>query len=335
MNALGFSNIGEIIIPQKVRSHLHNYIKKTGVDEVPYAFYGKMFYLIILLALFVEYKYVLPIISYSVLVLFVGGFLSIFILIFIYYLAFAFILKNYYETKIYKRTEKIEEILPRYLEAIKTNLKAGMAFDEALLESLEPDYDILKYEIQIVAEKSITGENTEEALNEFADKYNSEMLKEAVDLMIISISGGAKMTDILEKLIDSINTNNYLKKSVISSVMGYVLFISIIAIFISPILFALSYNLLVIFEGFGAKLGSTASEFLSLEFKVLVQKDDFINFSMIAISLISFFSSLIIVTLKKGNIKGGWKTIPIYIGISLVVYKIAFFLVTWMFSGFF
>lgn len=332
MKLIGFRNIGEVLVFERIRPRLRSHLLKAGITKVPYGLYGKLFYVTVFLSLFIYILFIYKIVSYSWIALIIWSIIALIVIDILLVFLFMLILWTYYSTLIYNRTKKIEEVLPMFLEAVNINLEAGMSFDEALLSSIEPEFSVLKDEIEIVAEKAMTGEDTGQALKEFADKYKSPLLKEAVDLLTVGLKGGVDMTDILKKLIDSINLNNYLKRTVVSSVMGYIIFITIIAVLISPILFALSYNLLVIFEGFGAKLGTAATEYLAIEFKTLVEKADFILFSRICISTIALFSSLIIVNLKKGSVKGGWKYIPIYVGIALVVYEIMFRLLTYAFA---
>jgi len=225
--------------------------------------------------------------------------------------------------KIFKRTEQIEAVWPEYLEAVRINLQAGSTFDKALLDSVESRFGVLEKEIEIVAKKEMTGEDTVQALKEFADKYNSNVLHESVDLLILGLTTGVRLSDILKRVVESVNLNNYLKKEAINSVLEYVFFITLIACIISPALFALSFNLLTIFEGFSEKLGAVASQLLSFSFEPAVNKEHFIYFSRFSLVVISLFSAGIIANLKKGSLKGGVKYVPVFIAISIVVYEIA------------
>ena len=56
--------------------------------------------------------------------------------------------------------------------------------------------------------------------------------------------------------------------------------------------------------------------------KVTLNPKDFRTFSMIAILVISFFSSLIVSIVEKGDMKGGLKYIPIYVLGSVGLYFI-------------
>ncbi len=331
----GFRNIGEALVFEKLRPKLRSYLSKAGITSVHYEFYGQLFYATVLLNLVIYFLFIFEHVIFNWLALVVYSLPSLVVIETLLLFIAMLVLWVYYSTLIYNRTKKIEEVLPFFLESVRINLESGMSFEEALLISIEPQFSVLEKEIEIVAEKSMTGMDIEDAFNEFAAKYKSPILEETVDLISVGLRGGANMTEILRKLVDSINMNNYLKKTVLNSVMGYVIFITIIATVIAPILFALSYNLLVIFEGFGEKLGTSARDYLTIQFETLVEREDFVLFSRVSLATISLFASLIITSLRKGNIKGGWKYIPLYVGIALVIYEVMFRLLTYAFGSVF
>ena len=114
------------------------------------------------------------------------------------------------------------------------------------------------------------------------------------------------------------------------------IFMAAIVIFIAPLLFSLSYNLLIVILSFGSKLSAATSRVAILPFsvsEVVVKPDNFKYFSIIAISVISFFSSLIVSIVEKGNIKSGLKYIPIFLIGSLLMYFIFIKILSVAFSG--
>jgi hypothetical protein len=108
-----------------------------------------------------------------------------------------------------------------------------------------------------------------------------------------------------------------------ASVIAYIIFISVIVIVISPLLFALSFQLLVIILNFLGKLSIATQRVSALPFvfsKVNIKPSDFRTFSVLAILVTSLFSSLIVAIVEKGNVKGGIKYLPIYIFGSIALY---------------
>jgi pilus assembly protein TadC len=227
----------------------------------------------------------------------------------------------YYEFIIFRRTVMIEDVLPDFLEEVSVNLRAGMSFDKALWNSVEPEFGVLDREIEIVAKRVMTGEDTEEALKEFADKYNSTLLQESMDMIIIGLKSGGNISDLIDKIVENVKSASYLKKELIASVMSYIIFISVTAVIISPILFALSFNLMEIIQGLGEKLTTTSYSALpiSLGYKT-INPEDFILFSKICVIIISAVSGMIIADLREGSIKAGMKYVLIFIPVAYFTY---------------
>ena len=101
----------------------------------------------------------------SALLIFVAAFIGILI-------GFVF----YLNLRIYNRTKEIEKVLPDFLQLTAANISAGMSIDKALWFSIRPRFGILAKEIETVAKKSMSGEDLEQALKEFASKYDSPTL---------------------------------------------------------------------------------------------------------------------------------------------------------------
>ena len=71
-------------------------------------------------------------------------------------------------------------------------------------------------------------------------------------------------------------------------------------------------------------VSQAASGTVPLSFSgVGISTGDFRVFAIVSLLVTSFFSSMIIASIKKGNIKSGVRYIPIFMTVSLVVYFIA------------
>ncbi|MBD3203815.1 hypothetical protein GF327_05945 [Candidatus Woesearchaeota archaeon] len=328
-----FYDFGEMLIPFKFRVKLRSYVKKTGKGRLHYELYAVLFLLSLIISFAVLFFFLMP--KFGVLGFFLFPLIFIGLLI-----ATSVFIWMYYEILMFKRKEKIEEVLPDFLENVSVNLRAGMTFYKALWNSVEPEYDVLAKEIEIVSKKVMTGEDTEQALKEFADKYDSNLLKESIDLIIVGLRSGGEISDLIDRVVDNVKEASFLKKELIANVMSYVIFISLISLIIAPSLFALSYNLMLIMKDLGAKLASSGGggggDVLSGigSFGAGFIKDsDFINFSRWCIIIISISSSVIIADLREGSIKGSVKYVFFFIGISMVVYFITLKIFTAIFGG--
>lgn len=327
---------GKAFVPESVRPRLRSYLLKAGITEVSYRLFGFLFFVSLLLSSIPYVLYAYPFLAkksvsilWSLLYLGLGTF--IFLTVCILLVAAIIMLGVYFylDLRIYRRTKEIEEVLPEFLQFVASNLKGGMSFDRALWTSIKPRFGVLANEIEIVAKKVMTGGDVEDALQEFTTKYDSPMLKRSFDLIIEGMKGGGQIVYVIDKVIETITETQTLKKEMAASVTSYVIFITFIVILVAPGLFALSYQLLTIVGGFASKLGASAaaggvaSASLPIKFSATgINKDDFQTFSLVALGVISFFSAIIISIIRRGDVKGGVKMIPVFIVLSLVDYKI-------------
>lgn len=330
-------SIGSAFLFKKFRPVIRNYLMKAGFDEVPYSGFGILFFVGVFLSIPIFVVFIFPLIS---------GFhpVKVGILSFIFWVLLQLIISFmliavmyfYYNIKIYKRTQELEDRLPDYLTLVSTNLKGGLAFEKSLWSSIKPEFGILAREITIVSKKVMTGNDVGEALLEFSQKYDSPILKRSMNLMIGEIESGGKITTIIDKIIDNLRKTRALKAEMAAATVSYMIFIGVIVTLISPGLFALSAQLLRIIIGFtsslsGAGLGSTP---LPISFgSVSIRPENFRTFSILAISTISIFSSMIISIIEKGSIKGGLKYIPAFLVGSIIVYLVFSAILQAAFSG--
>jgi pilus assembly protein TadC len=325
---------GKAFIPKKIRPKLRKYLLKAGVAEVPYSFFGILFYVTYLLT-FLLYFFgfwgtisqqpgiLVFVYAFIVWVFFPLAFIGLFVLMMYFYL----------DVRIFNRTKKMEDVLPDFLQEVSSNLKGGLSFEKSLWVAIKPRFGVLSGEIALAAKKVMTGSDIDVALSEFASKYNSPILRRAMDLIVSEIQSGGKVANILDQIVINMKKTKSLKDELTASVLTYMIFIGAIVIFISPVLFALAYNLLVVISKVAALLGNTASAgggagLLGNVGNIDVDKEDFIWFSRIAIGVIAFFSSMVVSIIEKGNIQAGIKYIPIFIICAELFYLIAFAIMT-------
>lgn len=319
---------GKAFVPKKFRPNLRQYLLKAGINEVPYRFFGLLFYVSALITTLIFIIFIFPYLKeqkYGALGIGVFSFLSWFGIQLFFATLFILLMYFYLDLKIYHRTKRMEAQLADFLEVVSANLKGGMTFERALWSAIKPRFDVLGSEMAKVSKKVMTGYDVSKALTELADKYDSLMLKRTVDLMISELESGGNVANLIDRIVDNLKETKLLKDEMSASAITYVIFISVIVVVISPLLFALSFHLLTIFIGFIGKLQLQTSRATSLSFvfsKVTLNPKNFRTFSMIAILVISFFSSLIVSIVEKGDMKGGLKYIPIYVLGSVGLYFI-------------
>ncbi len=340
-------DVGRAFIPSKFREKLRLYMMKAGYETVPYSFFGILFFVMVLLTLIIHFIFLLPIISgfgvigqvTVVLALWIFGLGGLIVLT-------MFFIWSYLNIKIYNRTKEMEFKLPDYLSLVVTNLKSGMSFDKSLWSAIRPEFGVLSQEIGMVSKRVMTGNDTTDALGEFAMRYDSPILRRSINLIVSEIESGGEIATVIERVIDNLRKTRQLKQEMAASVVSYMIFISVIVLFLAPMLFALSNMILKVIINFAGQIASTPSGGLSgsggsmfTSLSKLADNGDslmknFKLFCYMALGVISLFAGVIVSIIEKGDIRGGIKYIPIFVTISLVVFAISLKLLDNLFSGF-
>lgn len=326
---------GKAFVPKRAIPTLRLFLLKAGITKVPYKFFGALFYLTALITGLVYVLFINPFLQqHSALVLLAASTVSWFVFQTSLALFFILLVYFYVDLKIFLRTKKMEESLPDFLQVVSSNLKGGMSFENALMGAIKPRFSILANEMAEVSKKVMTGHDISDALSELGQKYDSPMLRRSIDLMRSELESGGKITDLIDNVVKNIKETKALKEEISASAISYVIFISAIVIVISPLLFALSFHLLVIILNFVGRLAGTTTTGLPFSISAIsVEPASFRYFSIAAIATISFFSSLIVSIVEKGNVKSGLKYIPIFLIGSLVLYFLFVNILGFAFSG--
>ena len=344
---------GKAFVPKRVIPNLRKYLLKTGFNEVPYKFFGLLFYISTFITAAIFITFIFPALKepsiyfflkdlhpskFSIFEIFIYSFLSWFAVQLFFAALFILLVYFYLDLKIYHRTKKMEEQLADFLQVLSANLKGGMTFERALWSAIKPRFSVLGSEMAKASKKVMTGYEISKALTELADKYDSLMLRRTVDLMISEVESGGNVAQLIDRLVDNLKETKALKDEMSGSAIAYVIFISVIVVVISPLLFALSFHLVILMLKFVGTLSSSSQRVASLPFtfsKTNVNPNDFRIFSVLAVFVISFFSSLIVSIVEKGDMKGGLKYIPIYIFGSMAMYLLFMKVLSLFFGGIF
>jgi len=329
---------GKAFVPKRAIPHLRMYLLKAGIPHVPYKFFGALFYLTALITAITYLLFVYPfLLQYSQLILLAASALSWFVIQILLATFIILIIYFYVDLQIFFRTKKMEEMLPDFLQVVSSNLKGGMTFENALLGAINPRFDILANEMAEVSKKVMTGHGVGKALSELGQKYDSPMLKRTIDLMITEVEGGGRIAGMIDRIVENIRELKILKEEISASAIGYTIFIGAIVIVIAPLLFSLSFHLLIVILGFVSKVAASTSTVVGVLpltiTEVVVNPNNFKIFSIMSLVVISLFSSLIVSTVEKGNIKSGLKYIPIFLISSLVLYFVFMEVLGLVFSG--
>ncbi|MBS3119895.1 type II secretion system F family protein [Candidatus Woesearchaeota archaeon] len=324
------------------RTFLRYYLQNAGLKAEPRSVNIKLLIaslvLVTLFNLWVAYQYVLEgslsasFLTYAVPVNYLLGTpLALAVL----WLAFL----GYLEYRIYTRTKAIENSLPDYLQLAAANIRAGMPVDQALWSAVRPKFGILAKEMETVAKDVLAGHDLNTALVELAGKYNSPMLYRAIHILIEGIEAGGEVGDLLTKIAIDIQEIQLMKKEMAASMTTYTIFITFSTIIAAPLLFALSGQLLNVISSITSSLDLTnlqGTANVPLVFsQVGISQTDFRIFAVVVLVISATFTSFIVSMIRNGRATSGLKTVLPFILVSLLIYAVAVWLFTSLFSGFF
>ncbi len=324
---------------KKKRDLLRYYLKSANIDIEPERLKKKIFnwalITTIIISIILSVK-IIGIVSIKDVLIINAIILTLgFILIlFLFWLGFYF----YIDMLKFNRTQKIESVLVDFLQLTSANIRAGMPIDQALWFAIRPRFGILAKEIEIVEKKTLTGEPLEKALMEFSDKYDSQLLKNSISLLIEGMKAGGEIGSLLNNIADNIKDSQIIKKEMAANVMTYVIFITFSTLMAAPFLMGLSYELLKVITHIGSQVSMNQMpqgvSGMTIGFgKQSIKPSDFKNFGMLVIGMTSGISAMIVTMIQKGNLKSGLKTILLFIIVGILLFLASIRLLDGMFAG--
>ncbi len=237
----------------------------------------------------------------------------------------------------YKRKLGIEDVLSDYLLLASANIRAGMPIDRALWYAVRPRFGVLAKEMEIVAKETMSGEDLESALKKFAKKYNSATLNNTVSLIIEGINAGGEIAELLSKISQGIQDNKLLRKEMAAGISAYAIFITVSAIVMAPLLYALSSQLLNVIAEITSSIdlpeGGGVPTLAFATGGVGVTEQDFLIFAFSNLFFTSMLSAMIVSIIRRGDVKSGLKYIPIFIAFSMLFFWGAYTLFSNVFGG--
>ncbi len=312
------------------KQRIREYIERAGLEANPQKL-SKIFFntaIIINLAISAYLIYYFSVnygIEWSAIV---TSMLVLWIFIFIF-LVFALWIIFYIavDLKIFRRRVDLEDVLPDFLQLTAANINAGMTIDRALWYSVRPRFGVLAKEIEMVAKETMSGVDLKVALDKFAARYDSAILKRSISMINEGIEAGGQIGDLLNRIAVNIQEQKSMMNEMSANVTTYVIFITFATIAAAPFLFAMSGVLIGVVKTIGTSLGSATTAAASAGVPIMFQgtgisESDFKIFSVVSLIITSSFSAMMVSTIKKGNIKSGIKYIPIFIIVTLSIYFI-------------
>lgn len=309
--------------------HLKKYLILAGIKAAPARVFTLLYiatavidvsFLFFILYKISEYEANLTFVLIFSLIMLTLGYLLTFFLVWLFFL----ILIDYLK---FKRKQALEEVLPEFLRLVSTNHRAGLPLDMSLWKANKPRFGVLSDEINHVARKTYATGNLIRPLTEFAEKYDSAMLKRAVTNLVEGLKTGADIASLLDDVATNIMTIRNTRKELASEVENYLLFITLTVLIISPFMFALTHNMSGIIENVKNTLAENTDSDTSGQLPISFEKTqdfgkyfDYFVYLMIATN--STVSVLLMSMVKYGNVKQELKRIPIYYLVCFLIYTV-------------
>ena len=319
------------LMAQERRQRIKDYLDRAGL-EINTQKLSKTFFNIAVLINLAVSAYLIYYFSVSYGISYSTIFASMIVLwVFIFViLIFALWVMFYFavDLKIFKRKVDVEEVLPDFLQLTASNINAGMTIDKALWYAVRPRFGVLAKEIENVAKETMAGVDLKIAMEKFAARYDSNILKRSISMLNEGIEAGGKIGDLLNRIAINIQEQKSLLKEMSANVTTYVIFITFASIVAGPLLFALSGVLISVVQNLGSALGGTANVASSLGISLSfsgtgISQSDFKIFATVSLIITSLFSAMMVSTIRKGNTKSGVKYIPIFIAVSVTLYVVS------------
>ncbi len=313
------------LLPKKYIKHIKRLLMSSGIEVNPEKWVGFFFLFSIFLSIGVLIDGILFNLDFYLAII-----LSVFILIGINIVSYVSLV-----LVVDKRVRFIEQMLPSALTLMASNIKSGVIPSQAMLVSARKEFGPLKDEMDITSNEIMSGKSFEGALKNMEQRVNSEVLSRTFSLIIEGSKAGGELATLLQGIAEDLKHTELVKAEIRANVMMYVIFIFIAAGVVAPMLFAISIFLVDMIGEVGVievpELAGAGVPFLQLS-AGQVSSEFLTYFALASIAITSFFGSLIIGLIEKGEEKKGIKYIPILLILGIIVFNFASFLVKSIFT---
>lgn len=97
-----------------------------------------------------------------------------------------------------RRVHKINDRFPDFVRDLAESRRAGMTFTKAIMYSAKGNYGSLTPEIQKIARQISWGSSVDAALNSFAKRVNTKLIRRTISLIIEASRSGGNVADVLD-----------------------------------------------------------------------------------------------------------------------------------------
>jgi flagellar protein FlaJ len=210
----------------------------------------------------------------------------------------------------YKWKKSVDEHLPDLFRTIVQAQQTGMTLPQALEESSKRDYGPLTKEMKRLVSQMSWGVSFEEALESFAERVDTKLVKRIVPLIIEASRSGGHVEKVFEPMGKFIQTTLMLEKERKASTRPYVAIVYVA-------FFVFLFSIVLLFKSFFAPISQQASMLGNVLLTQEAARRLF--FHMTAIQ--AFFSGLVAGKMGEGTINGGLKHSLILLACGVLILK--------------
>jgi len=153
-----------------------------------------------------------------------------------------------------RRIRKIDNIFPDFVRDLAESRRAGMTFTKAVLFASKGDYGILTPEIEKIAQQVSWGTNVNDALEDFAKRVPTKLIRRTVSLIIEASKSGGNVADVLDAASRDAREIKLLESERKTSMASYVVVIYVgMFVFLAIVLILCTSFIPAMIGGEGAK----------------------------------------------------------------------------------
>jgi Flp pilus assembly protein TadB len=235
------------------------------------------------------------------------------------------------------RAKVIESNLPNALELIATNINAGLIVENALIESARPEFGEIATLLKRAAKEMFSGESLENALEAMVTNVDSETLRRTVWLINEGIRKGGSFGDLLLRISKDLREEDELKKEINANISMYIMMILVATVLGGPLLYGAGT---IVSEMMVSQASSVDTDMptSSIPFASMFSADATVSndltidsvrfFSLIALTITTFFGSLLIGIIKYNKETQGLRYFVPLLVISVIFYFAVIFVLS-------
>lgn len=302
--------------PPFLRTYFSSYLTYSGIEDHEF-WIGRM----LLFSLFLSFVF-----SFATYLHFSFAILLILFIFFLSFLLSILIHFFYLVIKSDNRAQEVERHLPEFLLLVISNLRSGLSPYSSLVSAGRSEFGILGKEVSKLSSKLKPTEPFFIALDRLSSSFDSPTLRRVTLLIYRATQAGGKLTDTLEAIVDELKRLKALREELYAQIKGYIMFISLVVVIITPFIFALGSKFVETTLSFHAQ-SKELSKYSYNQFfspaSVDIDSAFVETLALVYFFFTSLFFSLFYGLIKRGKPVLGLKYLPLVFLASIVMFYIS------------